>query len=142
MASLMGTYYHNIDAKGRLNFPTKLREGLGVSFYVTKGLDQHCLTVYSEEEWERLSAKVAVIPEAKGAQIKRWLFSGAGVLIPDKQGRVLIPQDLRAFAGLEKDVVVIGADNKAEIWDKAQWETLNNSFDATDMLSIMEELGF
>ena len=142
MTSLMGTYYHNIDAKGRLNFPTKLREGLGVSFYVTKGLDQRCLTVYSEEEWERLAAKVAAIPEAKGGQIKRWLFSGAGVVTPDKQGRVLIPQDLRLFAGLEKDVVVIGADNKAEIWDKAQWEALNESFDASEMLSIMEELGF
>ncbi|MCD8219243.1 MAG: division/cell wall cluster transcriptional repressor MraZ [Ruminococcus sp.] len=142
MASLMGTYYHNIDAKGRLNFPTKLREGLGVTFYVTKGLDQPCLTVYSEEEWERLSAKVASIPEAKGGQIKRWLFSGAGVLTPDKQGRVLIPQDLRTFAWLEKDVVVIGADNKAEIWDKSRWEALNASFDVQQMLGVLDELGF
>ena len=108
MTSLMGTYYHNIDAKGRMNFPTKLREVLGTTFYVTKGLDQPCLTVYSETEWERLAAKVAAIPESKGGQIRRWLFSGAGVLTPDKQGRVLIPQDLRSFAGLEKDVVVIG----------------------------------
>ncbi len=101
MASLMGTYYHNIDVKGRLNFPTKLRECLGVTFYVTKGLDQPCLTVYSEMEWERLAAKVAAIPEAKSGQIKRWLFSGAAAVTPDKQGRVLIPQDLRMFASLE-----------------------------------------
>ena len=105
MASLMGTYYHNIDAKGRMNFPTKLREILGTTFYVTKGLDQPCLTVCSAAEWERLAAKVAAIPESKGGQLRRWLFSGAGVLTPDKQGRVLIPQDLRQFAGLEKDVV-------------------------------------
>ena len=59
MASLMGTYYHNIDAKGRMNFPTKLREILGTTFYVTKGLDQPCLTVCSAAEWERLAAKVA-----------------------------------------------------------------------------------
>ena len=85
MTSLMGTYYHNIDAKGRMNFPTKLREVLGTTFYVTKGLDQPCLTVYSETEWERLAAKVAAIPESKGGQIRRWLFSGAGVLTPDKQ---------------------------------------------------------
>ena len=115
MASLMGTYYHNIDAKGRMNFPTKLREILGTTFYVTKGLDQPCLTVCSAAEWERLAAKVAAIPESKGGQLRRWLFSGAGVLTPDKQGRVLIPQDLRQFAGLEKDVVVIGANTKAEI---------------------------
>lgn len=142
MTSLMGTYYHNIDAKGRLSFPTKLREILGRSFYVTKGLDQPCLTVYSQEEWDFLAAKVAAIPEAKGGQIKRWLFSGAGILTPDKQGRVLIPQDLRTFAGLEKDVVVIGANNKAEIWDKARWEQLNASFDVQQMLTVLEELGF
>lgn len=142
MASLMGTYFHNIDVKGRLNFPTKLREILGSAFYVTKGLDQPCLTVYSEEEWERLSAKVAAIPEAKGSQIKRWLFSGAGTLIPDKQGRVLIPQDLRQFAGLEKDAVIIGANNKAEIWDKTRWESLNASFDMQQMLETLEEIGF
>ena len=126
MTSLMGTYYHNIDAKGRMNFPTKLREVLGTTFYVTKGLDQPCLTVYSETEWERLAAKVAAIPESKGGQIRRWLFSGAGVLTPDKQGRVLIPQDLRSFAGLEKDVVVIGANNKAEIWEKYKYVVKGN----------------
>ena len=69
MASLMGTYYHNIDAKGRMNFPTKLREILGTTFYVTKGLDQPCLTVCSAAEWERLAAKVAAIPESKGGQL-------------------------------------------------------------------------
>ncbi len=142
MASLMGTYYHNIDVKGRLNFPTKLREVLGPTFYVTKSLDQPCLTVYSQEEWDRLSAKVAAIPESKGGQIKRWLFSGAGVLVPDKQGRVLLPQDLRTFAGLEKDVVVIGANNKAEIWDKSRWDSLNASFDMQSMLDTLSEIGF
>ena len=132
MTSLMGTYYHNIDAKGRMNFPTKLREVLGTTFYVTKGLDQPCLTVYSETEWERLAAKVAAIPESKGGQIRRWLFSGAGVLTPDKQGRVLIPQD----------VVVIGANNKAEIWEKSRWEALNAAFDTQKMLETLEEIGF
>ena len=131
MASLMGTYYHNIDAKGRMNFPTKLREILGTTFYVTKGLDQPCLTVCS-----------AAIPESKGGQLRRWLFSGAGVLTPDKQGRVLIPQDLRQFAGLEKDVVVIGANTKAEIWDRARWEALNAAWDPREMLQTLEEIGF
>lgn len=142
MASLMGTYYHNIDAKGRMNFPTKLREILGTTFYVTKGLDQPCLTVCSAADWERLAAKVAAIPESKGGQLRRWLFSGAGVLTPDKQGRVLIPQDLRQFAGLEKDVVVIGANTKAEIWDRARWEALNAAWDPREMLQTLEEIGF
>ncbi len=142
MASLMGTFYHNIDAKGRVNFPTKLREGLGVTFYVTKGIDGHCLTVYSEEAWAHLSEKIAAIPEAKGSSLKRWLFSGAASLTPDKQGRVMIPSDLRAFAELEKDVVIIGADDKAEIWDKSRWDALNDTFDMNQMMQTLDEIGF
>ena len=127
MASMIGTYYHNIDVKGRMNFPTKLRECLGTHFFITKGIDQVCLTVYAQEEWDRLAAKVAAMPESKGGIIKRWIFSGAAEVTPDKQGRILIPQNLRQFAGLEKDVVVIGANNKAEIWEKSRWEALNDA---------------
>ena len=127
MASMIGTYYHNIDVKGRMNFPTKLRECLGTPFFITKGIDQVCLTVYAQEEWDRLAAKVAAMPESKGGIIKRWIFSGAAEVTPDKQGRILIPQNLRQFAGLEKDVVVIGANNKAEIWEKSRWEALNDA---------------
>ncbi len=142
MTSLMGTYYHNIDAKGRLNFPTKLRELLGVSFYVTKSIDSPCLTVYSAEEWEKLSARVAAMPVSKSGNIKRWLFSGACEATPDKQGRILLPQELRAFAGLDKDIVVIGANDKAEIWDKARWDEMNSNIDMASLLATMEELGF
>lgn len=142
MASLMGTYYHNIDVKGRMNFPTKLRDILGVSFYVTKSIDSPCLTVYSQEEWDKLSAKVSAIPTSKSGKIQRWLFSGACEVTPDKQGRILLPQDLRTFAGLEKDIVVIGANDKAEIWDKARWDEMNSDIDMDDLLSTMSELGF
>ena len=142
MASMIGTYYHNIDVKGRMNFPTKLRECLGTPFFITKGSDQVCLTVYAQEEWDRLAAKVAAMPESKGGIIKRWIFSGAAEVTPDKQGRILIPQNLRQFAGLEKDVVVIGANNKAEIWEKSRWEALNDAMNREELLSVMEELGF
>ena len=142
MASMIGTYYHNIDVKGRMNFPTKLRECLGTPFFITKGIEQVCLTVYAQEEWDRLAAKVAAMPESKGGIIKRWIFSGAAEVTPDKQGRILIPQNLRQFAGLEKDVVVIGANNKAEIWEKSRWEALNDAMNREELLSVMEELGF
>lgn len=142
MASMIGTYYHNIDVKGRMNFPTKLRECLGTPFFITKGIDQVCLTVYAQEEWDHLAAKVAAMPESKGGIIKRWIFSGAAEVTPDKQGRILIPQNLRQFAGLEKDVVVIGANNKAEIWEKSRWEALNDAMNREELLSVMEELGF
>lgn len=101
-----------------------------------------CLTVYAQEEWDRLAAKVAAMPESKGGIIKRWIFSGAAEVTPDKQGRILIPQNLRQFAGLEKDVVVIGANNKAEIWEKSRWEALNDAMNREELLSVMEELGF
>lgn len=142
LTALMGTYHHNIDAKGRMSFPTKLREILGGEFYVTKSINQKCLTIYSKPEWEKLADKVATIPDSMcGLDIKRWLFSGAGELIPDKQGRVLIPADLREFAGLTKDVVVIGLDDKAEIWDKEAWDAQQNNMDMSAMLAVMRQLG-
>ncbi len=141
-AVLMGEYSHNIDVKGRMSFPTRLREALGDTFYVTKGMDKHCLTVYSQEEWDKLSDKVAQLPAAKGANIRRFLFAGAGELAPDKQGRVLIPQALRQYANLEKDVIVIGVSNTAEIWSKSDWEAFNRDFDTKDMMEVMGEYDF
>ena len=82
------------------------------------------------------------MPDAMGGRdIQRWLFSGAGELIPDKQGRVLIPSDLREFAGLTKDVVVIGLDDKAEIWDKELWDNQQSNMDMEKMLAAMQQLG-
>ena len=142
LTALMGTYHHNIDAKGRMSFPTKLRDLLGGEFYVTKSINQKCLTIYSKSEWEKLANKIAELPDSLGGlDIKRWLFSGAGELVPDKQGRVLIPSDLREFAGLKKDVVVIGLDDKAEIWDKELWDAQQSNMDMSAMLAAMQQLG-
>lgn len=142
LTALMGTYHHNIDAKGRMSFPTKLRDLLGGEFYVTKSISQKCLTIYSKSEWEKLANKIAELPDSMGGlDIKRWLFSGAGELVPDKQGRVLIPSDLRDFAGLKKDVVVIGLDDKAEIWDKELWDAQQSNMDMSAMLAAMQQLG-
>ena len=81
LTALMGTYHHNIDAKGRMSFPTKLRDLLGGEFYVTKSINQKCLTIYSKSEWEKLANKIAELPDSMGGlDIKRWLFSGAGEL--------------------------------------------------------------
>ena len=142
LTALMGTYHHNIDAKGRMSFPTKLRDLRGGEFYVTKSINQKCLTIYSKSEWEKLANKIAELPDSMGGlDIKRWLFSGAGELVPDKQGRVLIPSDLREFAGLKKDVVVIGLDDKAEIWDKELWDAQQSNMDMSAMLAAMQQLG-
>ena len=123
---LMGEYQHNMDLKGRVTVPSKFREDLGDKFYVSKGLDG-CLFVLSSEQWERLVEKVSAIPLAQGKAIQRYFFSGAAEVEPDKQGRILIPQNLRDHAGLEKDVTVIGAATRAEIWDTARWNAYNDS---------------
>ena len=139
--SLMGSYNHNIDVKGRMNFPTKLRELLGISFIITKGLDE-CLFVYSTEEWAVLEEKIKAIPLSKGRVLQRFFFSGACEVEADKQGRILIPQHLREYAGLEKDIIVIGASNRAEIWDKSKWDTLNGDVTPDMLESAMDDLGF
>ncbi len=120
---LMGEYQHNMDLKGRVTVPSKFREDLGDKFYVSKGLDG-CLFVLSSEQWERLVEKVSAIPMAQGKAIQRYFFSGAAEVEP---GRILIPQNLRDHAGLEKDVTVIGAATRAEIWDTARWNAYNDS---------------
>lgn len=141
MNALIGTYYHNIDAKGRMNFPTRLRESLGDSFIVTKGLD-NCLTVYSKQSWDALMLKVSQLPVSKGRNVSRFLCSSATEVVADKQGRILIPQILREYAGIDKDVAVIGAFDRAEIWDRNKWDSQNAEFAQESLESVMEELGF
>ena len=112
---LIGQYQHNIDAKNRVIVPAKFREDLGERFYVTKGLDG-CLFVLSEEGWKRLQDKIVAMPMSKARQLQRFFFSGAAEVEPDKQGRILIPQPLRDYASIEKDVTFIGTGDRAEIW--------------------------
>lgn len=137
----MGEYLHTIDAKGRLTVPSKLREGLGDTFVVTKGLDG-CLYAYTESEWEKFIEKLTTLPmtNADSRKFVRFFLSGAASVEPDKMGRILIPQTLRNHAGLDKDVVLLGVASRVEIWDKAKWE----DGDYSDMETIaqrMDELG-
>lgn len=119
----MSEYQHNIDSKGRLFIPARFREGLGDSFIITKGLDG-CLFVYTREEWDALEQKMKSLPFTKGdaRAFVRFFFSGAAICEVDKQGRILIPVNLREYARLEKDVVIIGVSTRVEIWSKDQWE--------------------
>lgn len=138
---LIGEYSHNVDIKGRMNFPAKMREDLGERFIVTKGLD-NCLFVYSVEEWAVLEAKIKEMPLSKGRVLQRFFFSGACEVEPDKQGRILIPASLREYAGLEKDVMVIGASNRAEIWDKTAWDNQCSEITPDLLEKAMDDLGF
>ena len=119
---LFGEYQHSIDAKGRVNFPSKLREELGTTFMICKGLGDPCLFVYSMESFAELQQKLDELPMAQSKPLKRFIFAGACEAEPDKQGRIIIPAALRSYANLTKDVVVIGASSRAEIWDKDLWD--------------------
>ena len=136
---LIGNYQHNIDIKGRVIMPAKFREELGDIFYATKGKD-NTITVLSKDSWDELGRKISEMPSAKTVQITRFLFSSAAELVPDKQGRVLIPQPLREYAGLDKDVVINGTGSKVEIWDKASWDRYNELLSGDDVYDLMNEL--
>ena len=111
---MTGTYEHSIDAKGRLFIPAKLREELGVTFYLAMGVDE-CLAIYPQETWNRFTEKFASLPMSQSAAM-RPLFANASKCELDSQGRIVIPQKLRKYAGLEKDAVIIGVNDRAEIW--------------------------
>ena len=138
---LMGEFQHNMDAKGRVTIPARFREDLGDMFYVTKGL-YGCLFVLSPAQWEKLLEKMSSLPLSKARSLQRFFFSGAAEAEPDKQGRILIPAALREYAGLEKDVTVIGAATRAEIWDTAKWTQYNESQTQESILDAMDLLEF
>lgn len=118
----MGEYQHNIDEKGRLIIPAKFRDGLGVSFVATRGLDQ-CLFVYPNQEWSLLEQKLKSLSLMKSDArlFNRFLFSGATECELDKQGRVNLPRNLIDHAKLDKDCVIIGVSSRVEIWSKEVW---------------------
>lgn len=141
---LTGEYSHSIDAKGRLIIPSKFREILGEDFVITKGLDG-CLFLYPSNEWKIFEEKLRTLPLTnKNARTFSRFFLGSAVDGGlDKQGRVLISSALRNFAGLEKDVVLVGVLDRVEIWNQARWNE-NNAAVEDDMDEIarqMEDLG-
>lgn len=138
---LIGEYQHSLDDKGRVNFPAKLRDGLGSRFIIAKGPDT-CLCVYSEDEWLSLGDKIRARPPAEARTLERFLFASAADAVPDKQGRVVIPSNLREYAGLDKEVVIIGASIRAEIWDKNRWLSKCEEFTPDMMSEAMDNLGF
>ena len=138
---MTGQYQHSIDAKGRLFIPAKLREELGETFYVTMDMDG-CLSVYSDVSWAKFTEKFESLPYTK-TKAMRALFANAAKCEPDAQGRILIPAKLRAYAALEKDVVVIGVSNRAEIWNAERWQAVEDEeLDPARLFAAMEELDF
>jgi len=138
---LLGEFKSTLDSKGRMNFPVKVREELGDVFMISKTLDQHCIKVYTMEDWNALADKIKELPQTKTANLQRVLFGSAFAVEPDKQGRALIPAPLREYAGLKADVVIVGLVGRAEIWDKEKWEEFNSADKDEDIVSVAMELG-
>lgn len=116
-----GRYDYTIDAKGRLNFPAKFRDAMGESFVVLEWVD-HCLFALPMSEVERLAEKLESDELMESWEISGDLFSTACEVMPDKQGRILLPAELREYAALEKEVTIIGNRNHAEIWATNVWD--------------------
>ena len=138
---MTGTYEHSIDAKGRLFIPAKLREELGVTFYLAMGVDE-CLAIYPQETWNRSTEKFASLPMSQSAAM-RPLFANASKCELDSQGRIVIPQKLRKYAGLEKDAVIIGVNDRAEIWSAETWNAREEEeMTPEKMKACLAALGF
>ena len=138
---MTGTYEHSIDAKGRLFIPAKLREELGVTFYLAMGVDE-CLAIYPQETWNRFTEKFASLPMSQSAAM-RPLFANASKCELDSQGRIVIPQKLRKYAGLEKDAVIIGVNDRVEIWSAETWNAREEEeMTPEKMKACLAALGF
>lgn len=138
---MTGTYEHSVDAKGRLFIPSRLREELGVSFYLAAGIDA-CLAVYPQETWQRFTEKFSSMPMSATKSMRR-LFANAAKCELDSQGRIVIPPKLRKYAALDKDVVIIGVNDRAEIWSAEAWNAQEEEEMTPEQMSAcMEALGF
>lgn len=138
---MTGEYMHSLDAKGRLSIPSRLRDELGEVFYVTLSMDK-CLSAYSSESWKVFTDKVNAMAYRDQKRM-RPLFAFAAKCEPDGQGRVLLPQNLRDYAGLVKSVTIVGCNNHAELWDSDAWSA-QSALEMTpeNIAAVMEELNF
>lgn len=136
----MGEYRHSIDDKGRIIIPAKFRELLGQDFVVTKGLD-NCLFIYPVDEWKSFETKLKSLPisNKNARKFTRFFLAGATSCSLDKLGRTLIPLNLREFADIEKEVVLVGVSQRVEIWSKENWDAYNND-DELEMDEIAEQM--
>lgn len=127
---MKGQSNHNLDAKGRLIIPARLRDGLGDNFVLCRGMDKN-LYAYPEEEWEQFSQKLNALPvsDPSARQFKSFFQGSATDCEVDGQFRIVIPQTLRTYAGIDKEVVMVGNGSIAEIWDKEAWERYSDTSD-------------
>ena len=140
----IGEYTHNLDEKGRIAIPVKFRRELSKGAIVTRGFD-NCLFLYTAAEWAKLAEKLSTLSfsQANNRAFSRLMLAGAMDVEVDKQGRVVLPEYLRTFAGLKKNIVIAGLYNRAEIWDEEKWNAYKGQTEANsnEIAEKMGELG-
>ncbi len=140
----IGEYSHNLDEKGRLAIPAKFRNHLKKGAIVTRGLD-NCLFVYTQDEWAKLAEKLAALPmsQSNSRAFSRLMLAGAMDVEIDKQGRMVLPEYLRIFAELKKNVVIAGLYNRLEIWNQEKWNAYKTHTEAESgaIAEKLSELG-
>jgi MraZ protein len=140
----LGEYHHTIDDKGRFSIPAKFRQDLADGAVVTRGLDSS-LFLYPKEEWDKLAQKLASLPLGKSNSraFARLMLAGAMDVDVDKQGRVVLPEYLREYAGMEKSIVIAGLYNRLELWDEDEWEEYKEATEgqAGEIAEKLGELG-
>ena len=123
----LGTSNHNVDSKGRIVLPAKFREELGETFYIARGFGNPCVQVMSSEQFERISRNIMELPADKAMALQYTFTASAAEVAPNASGRGMIPQTLREFAGLDGEALVIGMNNRIEIWNKSRFEAFIDS---------------
>ncbi len=142
---LMGEFSHSLDDKGRITIPARLREDLDVHFVMTKGLDG-CLFLYPMNEWHKLEERLKALPltNANARAFQRLFLAGAQDVEVDRQSRVTVPPRLREYAGVNRDVVLVGVSNRVELWSQDNWQAYQVKAQAAyeDVAEKMVDFGF
>ena len=146
---IVGKYYNSIDSKSRIIVPAKFRDDLEGRCIIAKSLDK-CLTIYPRKQWEKfVEEKLDILPTGnpQARKLKRHFYSSAAECDVDKQGRLTIPQELKEYAGIEKDLITVGSDKTIEIWSRQNWDDeldpdTGELMNASEVAESMEQYGF
>ncbi|HOQ15666.1 MAG TPA: division/cell wall cluster transcriptional repressor MraZ [Candidatus Paceibacterota bacterium] len=140
----IGEYYYNLDTKGRMAIPSKIRNQVGETLIITRGLDS-CLFLYEKKDWEQLAEKIKNLPlsQSNSRAFARLMLAGAMEVTIDNQGRILIPDYLRNYADLKKKIVLVGVYDRLEIWDEDNWNTYKNKTEreSSEIAEKLSQLG-
>lgn len=138
---LTGQYVHTVDSKGRVFVPAKFRSDLQGDLIIVKGLDP-CIVLYNEEQWNAFIKKLEAYGEMQMKKIKRFILASAFNTELDSQGRIVISQELREHAGIEKEIAFVGLNNCVEIWQPDRFREVNDASDVDEMKEMLKNAGF